>query len=97
LSKCSPDGQSAKEIHIHGSHLRSYCYPPVLEWMANKRISEKGVVIHKFALDDFQKGFETAGKADDSIKVVLVPSNLSGVIPVVGPVSFARWLSSNLR
>jgi threonine dehydrogenase-like Zn-dependent dehydrogenase len=30
-------------------------------------------VTHKFALDDFQKGFETAGKGDDSIKVVLMP------------------------
>ena len=63
----------AKEINIHGSHLGPYCYPPVLEWMANKRISGKGVVTHKLALDDFQKGFEIAGKGDDSIKVVLVP------------------------
>ena len=26
-----------------------------------------------FAVDDFKKGFEIAGKGDDSIKVVLVP------------------------
>jgi threonine dehydrogenase-like Zn-dependent dehydrogenase len=64
---------SAKELNIHGSHLGPYCYKPVLEWMANGRLSTKGVVTHKFALDDFKKGFETAGKGDDSIKVVLVP------------------------
>jgi len=64
---------SAKELNIHGSHLGPYCYKPVLEWMANGRLSTKGVVTHKFSLDDFKKGFETAGKGDDSIKVVLVP------------------------
>jgi 2-desacetyl-2-hydroxyethyl bacteriochlorophyllide A dehydrogenase len=63
----------AKELNIHGSHLGPYCYKPVLEWMANGRISTRGVVTHKFALEDFKKGFETAGKGEDSIKVVLVP------------------------
>jgi erythritol/L-threitol dehydrogenase len=62
-----------KELNIHGSHLGPYCYKPVLEWMANGRLSTKGVVTHKFALDDFKKGFDVAGKGDDSIKVVLVP------------------------
>jgi threonine dehydrogenase-like Zn-dependent dehydrogenase len=63
----------AKELNIHGSHLGPYCYKPVLEWMANGRLSTKGVVTHKFALEDFKTGFDTAGKGDDSIKVVLVP------------------------
>ena len=63
----------AKELNIHGSHLGPYCYQPVLEWMANGRVSAKGVVTHKLALNDFKKGFEIAAKGDDSIKVVLVP------------------------
>jgi 2-desacetyl-2-hydroxyethyl bacteriochlorophyllide A dehydrogenase len=63
----------AKEINIHGSHLGPYCYQTVLDWMANGRLSTKGVVTHKLPLDDFKKGFEIAGKGDDSIKVVLVP------------------------
>jgi 2-desacetyl-2-hydroxyethyl bacteriochlorophyllide A dehydrogenase len=62
-----------KELNIRGSHLGPYCYDPVLEWMANRRLSTKGVVTHKLALEDFKKGFEIAGKGDDSIKVVLVP------------------------
>jgi threonine dehydrogenase-like Zn-dependent dehydrogenase len=41
--------------------------------MANGRVSGKGVVTHKLALEDLKKGFEIAGKGDDSIKVVLVP------------------------
>ena len=49
--------------------LGPYCYKPVLEWTANGRLSTKGVVTHKFALDDFKKGFDIAGKGDDSIKV----------------------------
>ena len=63
----------AKELNIHGSHLGPYCYQPVLDWMANGMLSTKGVVTHKFALEDFKKGFEIAGKGDGSIKVVLVP------------------------
>ena len=62
-----------KELNIHGSHLGPYCYKPVLEWMANGRISTRGVVTHKLALSDFKKGFEIAEKGDDSIKVVLIP------------------------
>jgi threonine dehydrogenase-like Zn-dependent dehydrogenase len=41
--------------------------------MANGRLSTKGVVSHVLKLDDHKKGFEIAGKGDDSIKVVLVP------------------------
>jgi erythritol/L-threitol dehydrogenase len=63
----------AKELNIHGSHLGPYCYQTVLDWMANGRLSTKGVVTHVLALADFQKGFEIAGKGDGSIKVVLVP------------------------
>ena len=63
----------AKELNIHGSHLGPYCYQPVLDWMANGRLSTKGVVSHVLKLDDAQKGFEIAGKGEDSIKVVLVP------------------------
>jgi threonine dehydrogenase-like Zn-dependent dehydrogenase len=63
----------AKELNIHGSHLGPYCYQPVLERMANGRVSGKGVVTHKLALEDLKKAFEIAGKGDDSIKVVLVP------------------------
>jgi 2-desacetyl-2-hydroxyethyl bacteriochlorophyllide A dehydrogenase len=62
-----------KELNIHGSHLGPYCYKPVLEWMASGRLSTKGVVTHKLPLDDFKKGFELAGKGDDSIKVILIP------------------------
>ena len=63
----------SKELNIHGSHLGPYCYQSVLDWMASGRLSTKGVVTHKLALDDFKKGFEIASKGDDSIKVVLVP------------------------
>jgi len=37
--------------------------------MANGRVSGKGVVTHKLALEDFKKGFEIAGKA-------MIPSRL---------------------
>ena len=62
-----------KELNIHGSHLGPYCYQTVLDWMANGRLSTKGVVSHVLKLDDFKKGFELAEKGEDSIKVVLVP------------------------
>ena len=60
----------AKEINIHGSHLGPYCYPPVLEWMANGRVSGKGVVTDKFALDDFRKALKQPGKTMIRLKAV---------------------------
>ena len=63
----------SKELNLHGSHLGPYCYQPVLDWMSNGRLSTKGVVTHKFGLDDFKTAFDIAGKGDNSVKVVLIP------------------------
>lgn len=62
-----------KELNIHGSHLGPYCYEPVIEWIGNGKLPTRGVVTHKFSLDNWKKAFEMAEKGDESLKVVLVP------------------------
>jgi len=62
-----------KELKIFGSHLGPYCYEPVIEWMGNGKLPTKGVVTHKFSLDDWKQAYETAMKTDEAIKVVFIP------------------------
>jgi len=62
-----------KELDVLGSHLSPFCYEPVIEWIGNGRLPTEGVVTHKFSLEEYKKGFELAGKGENSLKVVLVP------------------------
>ncbi|MDC0611858.1 alcohol dehydrogenase catalytic domain-containing protein [Vibrio sp.] len=64
-----------KELDVLGAHLSPFCYDTVIEWIGNNKLPTDGVVTHKFALEDWQDGFEIAktGK-DGAFKVVLVPS-----------------------
>jgi Threonine dehydrogenase and related Zn-dependent dehydrogenases len=62
-----------KELTIHGSHLGPYCYEPVIEWIGNGKLPTKGVVTHKFSLDNWKEAFEMAEKGDESLKVILMP------------------------
>jgi len=62
-----------KELNLLGSHLSPFCYEPVIEWIRNGKLPTEGVVTHKFPLDQFKQAFDIAGKADKSLKVVLIP------------------------
>ena len=55
-----------KELDILGSHLSPYCYPFVIENIANGNLKTDGVVSRKFAIEDWEKAFEYAtGKYGD--------------------------------
>ena len=63
-----------KELNLFGSHLSPYCYDAVAEWIKEGKLPTKGVVTHKFSLDDWEEAFKTAEKgAEGTLKVVLVP------------------------
>ena len=63
-----------KELDVLGAHLSPYCYPAVIKWIQDGTMPTKGVVSHKFTLDEWQKAFHLAKTGDDnSIKVILVP------------------------
>lgn len=62
-----------KELDLYGSHLGPYCYPLVIEGIAEGYLPTEGVVTHKLPLEEFSKGFEMVHSGKDSLKVVLVP------------------------
>lgn len=55
-----------KELNVLGAHLSPYCYPYVIENIANGNLRTDGVVGHMFALEDWEEAFEYAtGKYGD--------------------------------
>jgi threonine dehydrogenase-like Zn-dependent dehydrogenase len=62
-----------KELTIHGSHLGPHCYEKAIHYIENGDVNVEALVSHTLPLDDYQKGLEIASKAEDSIKVVLIP------------------------
>ncbi|MFC7395512.1 MDR/zinc-dependent alcohol dehydrogenase-like family protein [Scopulibacillus cellulosilyticus] len=62
-----------KELDIYGSHLGPYCYPIVIEGIADGSLPTEGVVTHKLPLEEFEKGFEMMKSGKESLKVILTP------------------------
>ncbi len=62
-----------KELDVLGSHLGPYCYPLVIEGIANGDFPTDNVVTHQLPLDEFEKGFELMKKGDESLKIILKP------------------------
>lgn len=55
-----------KELNVFGAHLSPYCYPYVIENIANGLLKTNGIVKHLFDLEDWEKAFEYAtGKYGD--------------------------------
>lgn len=55
-----------KELNVLGAHLSPYCYPYVIENIANGKLKTDGIVEHLFNLEDWEKAFEYAtGKYGD--------------------------------
>lgn len=62
-----------KELTIKGSHLSALTFPAVIEGIRSGRIRTEGLVSHAFALEEWEKAFETAEKDSEALKVMLVP------------------------
>ncbi|MFQ7063676.1 MAG: erythritol/L-threitol dehydrogenase, partial [[Clostridium] leptum] len=55
-----------KELDVLGAHLSPYCFPFVIENIANGNLKTEGVVSRLFSLEDWQEAFEYAtGKHGD--------------------------------
>lgn len=55
-----------KELNVLGSHLSPYCYPYVIENIANGTLKTDGIIEHYFRLEDWEEAFEyAAGKYGD--------------------------------
>lgn len=62
-----------KELQIIGSHLSALTYPSVIRGITNGLIKTDGLISHTFKLEDWKQAFETAEKASDAMKVMLIP------------------------
>ncbi|MFD2923120.1 MDR/zinc-dependent alcohol dehydrogenase-like family protein [Halobacillus naozhouensis] len=62
-----------KELDLLGSHLGPYCYPLVIDGIANGDFPTENVVTHQLDLKDFEEGFELMKKGEKSLKIILQP------------------------
>ena len=60
-----------KELDVLGAHLSPYCYPFVIENIANGKLKTNGVVTSIFRLEEWEKAFELASGTRNDIKVAL--------------------------
>lgn len=62
-----------KELDILGSHLGPYTYPRAIDYIARRKIDMRGIVTHKFPLEQFSDAIELMAHGQTSLKVVLEP------------------------
>jgi L-iditol 2-dehydrogenase len=62
-----------KELDILGSHLSPYCYPFVIENIANGKLKTDGVIKSMFCLEEWEKAFEYATGKYGDYKVAVIP------------------------
>ena len=58
-----------KELDILGAHLSPYCYPFVIENIANGNLKTDGVVSRIMPIEEWEKAFEYASGREGDFKV----------------------------
>ncbi len=61
-----------KELDVLGSHLSPYCYPFVIENIANGNLRTDGVVTRTFPIEEWEKAFDCASGKYGDLKVAIV-------------------------
>lgn len=63
-----------KELTIYGSHISGQNgYSLAIDLLNKQKIKVDKIVTHKFRLSEWEKAFNTAKEAKDSLKVILIP------------------------
>jgi len=60
-----------KELDIFGAHLSPYCYPFVIENIANGKLKTDGVVTNTFPIEKWEEAFEYATGKHGDMKVAI--------------------------
>ncbi len=60
-----------KELDVLGSHLSPYCYPFVIENIANGKLKTDGVTSSFFPIEQWEKAFEYASGKHGDLKVAI--------------------------
>lgn len=58
-----------KELDVLGAHLSPYCFPYVIEHLANGDLKSDGIVSSLYELDDWEEAFDRATGKDGDFKV----------------------------
>ena len=58
-----------KELDVLGSHLSPYCFPYVIDHIADGTLKTRGVVSSVFSLDDWKTAFDRASGQYGDFKV----------------------------
>lgn len=58
-----------KELDVLGAHLSPYCFPYVIEHLANGDLKSEGVVSSVYSLEQWEEAFEKATGKDGDFKV----------------------------
>ena len=61
-----------KELDVLGPHLSPYCYPFVIENIANGNLRTDGVVTRTFPIEEWEKAFDCASGKYGDLKVAIV-------------------------
>ena len=64
-----------KELDVRGAHLGPYCYPIAIDLLSRGLVTSKGIVTHRYRLDEWDTAIEVANSLD-SIKVLLQASDV---------------------
>jgi L-iditol 2-dehydrogenase len=59
-----------KELDIRGAHLGPYCYPIAINLLSRGLVTSKGIVTHRYRLDEWDRAIAAANSLD-SIKVLM--------------------------
>ncbi len=61
-----------KELDVLGSHLSPYCYPFVIENIANGNLKTNSIVSKTFTIEEWEKAFDYASGKYGDLKVAIV-------------------------
>jgi threonine dehydrogenase-like Zn-dependent dehydrogenase len=62
-----------KELNVLGSHLGPYCYPSVIQSLADGSVDGSVFITHKLPLEEYVRGIEIVHAGKGSLKVLLIP------------------------
>ncbi|MCC6196222.1 MAG: alcohol dehydrogenase catalytic domain-containing protein [Burkholderiales bacterium] len=63
-----------KELDLRGAHLGPYCYPIAIDLLSRGLVTSKGIVTHRYALEQWDEAIKVADSLD-SIKVLMKPAS----------------------
>jgi len=66
-----------KELDIRGAHLGPYCYPIAINLLSRGLVTSKGIVTHRYRLDEWDQAIAVANSLD-SIKVLMEARSSKG-------------------